>query len=124
MPARCSATPAAMPPKPAPTTTTRGVPAAPNSAWALGLTRRSPPRGLQVRPEPLLDRPGPTAFRCRPREQLHAVRRAGDHREVGRDASVAEPARVLDVLVAEAVGAAGDDHRRWQVRQVVGPRRS
>jgi hypothetical protein len=39
MPARFILTPAAMPPKPQPTTTTRGVPAGPNSS-VLRFTRR------------------------------------------------------------------------------------
>ena len=38
MPACFSFTPAAIPPNPAPTTTTRGVPAGPNSSSAVGFT--------------------------------------------------------------------------------------
>ena len=38
IPARSSFTPAAIPPNPAPTTTTRGVPAGPNSSSAVGFT--------------------------------------------------------------------------------------
>src|SRR5436305_1148297 len=40
MPARFRFTPAAIPPNPAPTTTTRGVPAGPNRSSAVGFTRR------------------------------------------------------------------------------------
>src|SRR4051794_26711467 len=42
MPARFIFTPAAIPPKPAPTTITRGVPAGPNSSCADGLTSHAP----------------------------------------------------------------------------------
>src|SRR5215510_12109490 len=41
MPARLSLTPVAMPPNPAPTTTTFGVPAGPNSCSAVDVTSRS-----------------------------------------------------------------------------------
>ena len=48
------------------------------------------------------------------------MRRAGDDAEIGRDTRVPEAHRVVDVLVPEAVGAAGDHQRRREPREIVG----
>src|SRR5205807_2396656 len=54
-------------------------------------------------------------------EQLEAVRRTGVHMELRGDTGLSEPQRVLDVLVAKAVGAADTDEGRRKPAEIVRP---
>ena len=57
------------------------------------------------------------------RQALEAVRRAGVDLQVDGHAGVAQPHRVVDVLVGEPVDGADGDERRRQPGEVGGPRR-